>query len=173
MKKVMLLIVLMLLVVPATGKAKNQDKGYFTVGSNKDYTVFETGGTRGDKLFGFGVSLYDGADDTLQIGDKRNKDAFACKFGFEVAKNSNLYLNGILGLSRTEKCIWGYDLLYDKGCPLNDGHCYQAYKKIDKGYGVLCGVGVSCFIPNLPIVVSADYDNVRKFTGSAGLVWKF
>jgi len=159
MKKVMLLIVLMLLVVPVTGKAKNQDKGYFTIGSNKDYTVFETGGTHGDKLFGFGVSLYGGADDTLQIGDKRNKDAFACKFGFEVAKNSNLYLNGILGLSRTEKCIWAYDPL--------------SYKKIDKGYGVLCGVGFSYFIPNLPIVVSADYDTVRKFTGSAGLVWKF
>ena len=153
--KTILLAVVLSLVVPVTGKAEDIiNQVYISVGASNKGTTLEVGTTYTnpqelDRLFAFGGAYLN------------NGSCFALKYGIEPVEDSGLFITGIAGLG----------LKNSKGLyPATDGRILE---REDTESSFLYGVGISYFTPKSPIVISVDYDNVRKVTGGIGLVWKF
>jgi len=174
MKKILIticLVVAMLLVVPVTSKGK--EASYVSIGGGQDAFIVEAGITTpdndGNVLFAFNIGH--GPGKHLDLGEECYANSFSVKAGFEVKKDSDLYLNGLLGVSLYDKKELDHYTNNDPNSS-NYGKSYEC-EEIDSKFRPLCGVGVSYFVPNSPILVSVDYDNVRELTGSVGYYWKF
>ena len=170
MKKMLIticLVVAMLLVVPA--KSKGEEASYISVGGGQDAFVVETGIITSDMydnvLLAFNIGL--GSGKHLDLGEKCCSGSFSVKAGFEVKKDSGLYLNGLMGIAFCDKRELDYNRDPNS---LNFG---EFYEETNLTHHLLCGVGLSYFVPDSPLVVSVDYDNVRELTGSIGLYWGF
>ena len=200
MKKVMLLIVLMLLVVPATSKAERSlplwtynavedtHSMYISGGMGDEIVSIEIGSTTLDAnwnwLFGFGMGFPTNRAH-VEIGQSQIDNYYIGKFGLEVGKDAGLFINGLLGAANfRERCIGYNEKTYTETTTREEGDVVTTEKSYDppmyeaeKGWRnhtkILHGVGLTYFKPDSPLVVSVDYDNHRKFTGSVGLYWKF
>lgn len=181
MKKLVMtmLVVVVLLVVPATGKTEdNLYRMYLSAGGGKESMSVEYGGTtlhsKGrNKLLGFGASFFNDADRTLEFGEEQNISAFSGKLGLEVIKDSGVFINVIGGIVFRNKCVQEGELIDDKTHP--DGKYWQTIEETEGKTDILFGTGITYFVSknSTPIVISVDYDNYRKLTGSVGFVWRF
>ena len=97
---------------------------------------------------------------------------FSQDIPFIRQKDSGLYLNGLLGVGFYDKRELDDYQSSDPNSPNYNKHG-GSFEETNSKECFLYGVGLSYFVPNSPILVSVDYDNVRELTGSVGYYWKF